>query len=177
MCACYDNEAERQHAESNIYKNRLPARGNGSRLANKNYDNYSQYSVRAANSLSPHSQTSYRNQNTYTSTKKSNRFGAHMNDNMGSMTSRYDSRANAMTQAQSQNNYGRNVPQGQYMDDESGWQYNTPNANNYDQQNCYNQGQPRLQKYGTDMPDRRQFRGKYNNFMDDSQQYMPGQSA
>lgn len=31
MCTCYDNEAERLHAESNIYKNKLPARGNGGR--------------------------------------------------------------------------------------------------------------------------------------------------
>lgn len=116
MCTCYDNEAERLHAESNIYKNRLPARGNGSRFVNKNYDNSSQYSVKAgvrgANSLSPHSQTTtYRNQNTYTSTKKSNPFGGPpLNDNLGSMTSRYDSRANAMTQVQSHNNYARNVP-------------------------------------------------------------------
>lgn len=41
MCTCYDNEAERLHAESNIYKHKLPARGNGSRFANKAYDNSS----------------------------------------------------------------------------------------------------------------------------------------
>lgn len=62
MCTCYDNEAERLHAESNIYKNRLPTRGNGSRFANKvPADTSSQYSVKAgvrtANSVSPHSST------------------------------------------------------------------------------------------------------------------------
>ena len=111
MCTCYDNEAERLHAESNIYKHKLPARGNGSRFANKAYDNSSQYSVktglRGANSLSPHSQTTFRNQNTFTSTKKSNGPMGHPNDHMGSMTSRYDSRAMATTQVQLQNNYGR----------------------------------------------------------------------
>lgn len=66
MCTCYDNEAERLHAESNIYKNRMPTRGNGSRFANKAHDTSSQYSVKAgvrtANSVSPHSQaTTYRN--------------------------------------------------------------------------------------------------------------------
>lgn len=58
----------------------------------------------------------------------------HMNDQMGSMTSRYDSRAMATTQVQLQNNYGRPGGQGHYMDDESGWQYNTPNSNNFDYQ-------------------------------------------
>lgn len=125
MCTCYDNEAERLHAESNIYKNRLPTRGNGSRFANKvPPDQSSQYSVKAgvrtANSLSPHS-SAFRNQNTFTSTKKSNMHMGTMHDNGGSMTSRYDSRALAMTQVQSSNNYGRPIPQGQYMDEDMAW--------------------------------------------------------
>ena len=47
--------------------------------------------------------------------------------------------------------------------------------NNYNRQNP-NQP-PRLQKYGTDTMDRKPMRGKYNNFMDDSQNMMgPGPS-
>jgi hypothetical protein len=56
-----------------------------------------------------------------------------INENGGSMTSRYDSRAMAMTQVQTSYNYGRPIPQGQYMDEDSGaWQYNTPNSNTMD---------------------------------------------
>lgn len=97
-----------------------------------------------------------------------------MHDNGGSMTSRYDSRALAMTQVQSSNGYGRPIPQGQYMDEDLAWQYNTPNSNAMEFNNPHQQqyygggGHPRLQKFNTDKADRRPVKGKYNNFMDDS---------
>lgn len=125
MCTCYDNEAERLHAESNIYKNRLPARGNGGRynLRNDTVSQRSQYSTnkggpRSANSVSPHSQTTFRNRDTFTSTKKSN---LHSNYDPGSMTSRYDQRGPNMGMGSQHgpNSYGKPMPQGQFMDEDA----------------------------------------------------------
>ena len=187
MCTCYDNEAERLHAESNIYKNRLPARGNGARNQYRTAgasERSQGYSVKGkpqsgVGSTSPYS---YQNQNTFTSTKKSN---VPMNFDGGSMPTRYDSRGQPLSMNSPQdmhNNYSRPVPQGQFMDDDNAWQYSTPN-NNYlgSRQPSANQwGQnlnmPPLHRQTTEQPDRRPQRGKYNNFMNDSENMMGGPS-